>query len=103
MCAAERHIYCPGEEVDGGGRTEVDTARDLGRRLILPEGVAERKKELATTVRFYRIRSNVNPLLGSTITRSKVIVSTLLMSTILRSTQNDLHQNCFYIINFYRS
>ena len=52
----------------------------------------------ATTVRFYRIRSNVNPLLGSTITRSKVIASTLLMST-----QNDLHQNWFYIINVYRS
>ena len=61
------------------------------------------KGKTATTVRFYRIRSNVNPLLGSTITRSKVIASTLLMSTILRSTQNDLHQNCFYIINVYRS
>ena len=35
-----------------------------------------------STVRFYRIRSNVNLLLGSTITRSKVIASTVLMSAI---------------------
>ena len=56
MCAAERHIYCPGEEVDGGGRTEVDTARHLGRRLILPEGVAERKKEFRSPARPLSVR-----------------------------------------------
>ena len=31
-------------------------------------------RKLGSTVRFYRLRSNVNPLLGSTITRSKVVV-----------------------------
>ena len=75
-------------------------------REHLQEGMErerEREREGGSTVRFYRIRSNVNPLLGSTITRSKVIASTVLMSKILRSTQNDLHQNCFYIIDVYRS
>ena len=46
-----------------------------------------------STVRFYRLRTNVNPLLESTITRSKVIASTLIRSTILRPTPNFFWNN----------
>ena len=56
-----------------------------------------------TIHRFYRLRSKTNSKLRPTILRYKIIASTVLMTTILRSTQNDLHQNCFYIMNVYRS
>ena len=46
------------------------------------------RRSKGSTVRFYRLRSNVNPLLGSAITRSKVLASTLIRSTILRPTPN---------------
>ena len=59
--------------------------------------------EVGTIQRFYRLMSKTNSSLKPTIIRSKVIASTVLMFTILRSTQNDLHQKCFYIINVYRS
>ena len=49
--------------------------------------------ESGTSVRFYRLRSKTNSSFRPTLIRSKVIVSTVLGSTIFRSTQNYNKQN----------
>ena len=80
----------------------------IGGSVSRSEREMERKyqkylPQTATTIRFYRLRSNVNPVLWSTITRSKVIAFTLIRSTILRPTQNFFWNNYFYIINVYKN
>ena len=58
---------------------------------------------MVTIQRFYRLRSKTNSSLRPTIIRSKIIASTLLMSTIFKPTQISQYKNCFYSINVYNN